>query len=166
MSKRKGTKGTPPDSDEASDMATPRVILDALFPQPGVCGSTQLRPLTIAHYLALELVESPLLAAPGAARETTTMDVVQSMAIMSLPADKVFDLMELGGRAALERLARDFAVVAPIADIRDSAARVVEHCRKAFATVLPGGGGGAGGGAEGPLLTSTVPPPAPPASAS
>jgi hypothetical protein len=70
--------------------------------------------------------------------------------------------MDLGGRPALERLARDFAAVAPIADIRDAALRVVEHCRKAFATILPGGGGG---GADGPLSSSTVPPEAAPASA-
>jgi hypothetical protein len=165
VSKRKGAKGTPADSDEsgdAGDLPTPHVILDALFPQPGRCGSTSLQPLRIAHYLALELVDSPLLDSPKSARNTSSMDIVQAMAILSLPAERVLDAMDLGGRPALERLARDFAAVAPIADIRDAALRVVEHCRKAFATILPGGGGG---GADGPLSSSTVPPEAAPASA-
>jgi len=162
VKKRQGTKGTAPGSAEPSDMPTPRVILDALFPQPGVCGTTQLQPLRIAHYLALELVGSPLLDQPGSTRETNSMDVVRSLAIMSLPADKILDLMNAGGRAALERLALDFAAVAPLADICDAAARVVQHCRNAFATALPGG---SGGGADSPLSMSTVPPAAAPATA-
>jgi hypothetical protein len=153
----RGQPATEPPAAHASDLATPKVILEAIFPGPGMCGSTRLQPLRITHYLALEMVQSPLLDATGVARQSTTQDIVTALAICSTPAASLFDLLELGGRAALETMVKDFAVRAPIADIRDASARIVEHCRKAFATVLPGGGGG---GEDGPL--SRVPPtPAP-----
>jgi hypothetical protein len=118
---------------DAAASRTPGPVLDAFFPDPVQLGALTFPPFTLASYMLLEKVGSPLLS--GAA--LTAADITRAAVLLLAPAPEARRLA--ANPAALEDAAYALADRFPAAELQTLGTTLAEHLNRAFAT-LPGRG--------------------------
>jgi len=117
-------------------MKTPRVVLDAFFPETVTIATVELRhPFTIKHWLALEKIGSPVIAPDGPVK---LLELCRSLYVCALPASDVFEAVT-AGREAMDAAVIELAGRIPLPDAAGILAAVLKHINHGFVTAPPAG---------------------------
>lgn len=111
---------------------TPQAVLDAFFPEVIRIGGIEIGPCSLAHFLALERINSPVLSNLSGA---TFEDCARAVMLLGMSDSKA---MRLAARPAeLEDALVDFCRRVPGGEIRMLADKVVSALNASFATAIP-----------------------------
>lgn len=113
---------------------TPKAVLDAIIPERiAVCG-LELRPLSLAHWLALQKIGSPIVQ-PDIV-ETTALDVVRAAMLLSMDG---VEAMRLSRDAnTLDMASAAFAAGIAPAVLPDLARAIRMRIDQALSAAIPG----------------------------
>ena len=111
---------------------TPKAVLDAFFPETIRVGELALQPMTMAHALCLERLESPVL---DRIQESTLEDAAKAVYVLTLPSDQA--MAAVADRAAFDARFAEFCARIPIAEVKGVAEKLVQQLQAAFATFIP-----------------------------
>ena len=115
---------------------TPKVVLDALFPQGVTVAGLRLQPVSVAHYLTLQRFGNPL----GMEGETdlsvvTGREVLQALFILHLTPEQAIELSEENASKAVD----EFACKISLGEFRGVTAQLATHVANAL-RAAPGSG--------------------------
>lgn len=106
---------------------TPQVVLDAIFRNPITIAGLKLQPFSMAHFLYLERLRSPLAA--DRVGELRGEEILEALVLLSLPGELVLALTEDDLKARVQAAAAKIAV----GDILGVADKLISHVRSYFA---------------------------------
>lgn len=130
-------------------MKTPRVVLDAFFPQVIEVGGLKLRdPFTIKHWLALEKIKSPFIS------ETEEIPLLEAVKCLWICAQSSADVFAAAVDPQLEELAVELAGRIQLSDAAEIVRAVTLHINQGFGPkpVTPDAPGEEDGEGHGPFL--------------
>jgi hypothetical protein len=106
---------------------TPQIVLDAIFRKTLTIAGLKLQPFSMAHFLFLERLRSPL--ASDAIGELRGQEILEALVLLSLPGELVLALTDEDLKARVQEAAAKIAV----ADILGIADKLIAHVRSHFA---------------------------------
>lgn len=125
------------DASMAGTHRNPAVIRQAFLANPITVGSITLRPLTLATYMLLEEIESPLIEEAGTGvGEFSIRDMGAAVYVLSQPEETVMAAIEKG-RPHFNRVVLKWAAKVPAPDLMALGQAVARQLADAMATVLP-----------------------------
>lgn len=129
-------------ANEGNKSRTPKVVVDALFPTPIMAGDLVLRPLSLAEFILLEKLDSPLLELESVDEEEITIEqFAVAVYLLTTPYDEVDALVCDRPRAEFDRAVRQFSRKLPPAELITIGLKVRTAIAAAFATVQQVSGG-------------------------
>lgn len=137
------TKGFTPEqiaaltaANEGNKSRTPQVLVDAFFPKAIKVGDLKLRALSLAEFILLEKIESPLLEIDQVDESEVSLEnFAAAVFILAMPFDVVEPLICEGGKAEFDRAVRQFATKVPGGETIALGRKVQVAIAEAFATV-------------------------------
>jgi hypothetical protein len=125
------------DASLASSHLNPAVVRQAFLSTPIKVGAIELRPLTLATYMLLEEIESPLIEEAGTGvEEFSIRDMAAAVYVLSQPEDAVMASIEKG-RPQFKGTVLKWAAKVPAPDLMALGQAVAQQLADAMATVLP-----------------------------
>lgn len=110
---------------------TPSVVSDALLPQPTFIGNLKLQPLTLAQYLFLVKINSPLVK-PGE-RGIDEMDMFRAVFVLAKPLADCLTYWAQGAET-YDAAVMGFAAEVPLGELDKLGDKLLKHIQDAFAT--------------------------------
>jgi hypothetical protein len=123
---------------EARDHANsgvPTPVLDAFFPVPVTVADLTLQPLTLATYMLLEKINSPLISGTDIKVE----DVLRGVLLLSLPLSAARKLVFDG--ASFDAAVWGLGEQVPARELKSVGEKIAAHIAASFAAIIPDLGG-------------------------
>lgn len=112
---------------------TPAVVLEAFIPDPIQVGSIELRPFTLATFMFLEKIGSPLVKPTGT--DPDTADIAAAVYALTHGVGQCRAQLRQG-RESFDEAVWVFAENIPASDLAALGAKIKQHLEAAFATVI------------------------------
>ncbi len=110
---------------------TPKVVLDALFPQGVTVAGLRLQPVTVAHYLTLQRFGNPLgMEGEAELPDLAVKEILQALFILHLTPEAALELTEAAAGQAVDEMACRIQ----LADLRGVTRQLAEHVARALRT--------------------------------